>query len=89
MLAKRSCVLASSLHPAGKLGIVFLFALVPIASVAEALPRGIFTDHQDVGTVLHAGSVLYDSASHAYTIGIIAKTTLVTWWPSRSQLLVR
>ena len=29
---------------------------------------GIFEDHNDVGTVLHAGSVEYDAAQHTYTI---------------------
>jgi TolB protein len=31
-------------------------------------PRGIFEDHADVGTVLHAGSVEYDPAKRTYTI---------------------
>jgi hypothetical protein len=31
-------------------------------------PVGIFEDHADLGTVLHPGSVDYDSAKHAYTI---------------------
>jgi TolB protein len=31
-------------------------------------PVGIFESHADVGTVLHAGSVDYDSAKHTYTI---------------------
>jgi TolB protein len=39
------------------------------ASVAQtAHPVGIFEDHADVGTVLHAGSVDYDAAKGTYTI---------------------
>jgi Tol biopolymer transport system component len=38
------------------------------AQVAAA-PIGLFADHADVGTVLHAGSAKYDAARHAYTIG--------------------
>lgn len=51
-----------------------LLALVFVVSVpaprlsCEALPHGVFTDHQDVGTVLHPGSVVYDDAKHTYTI---------------------
>jgi hypothetical protein len=33
-----------------------------------AAPVGIFEDHSDVGTVLHAGSVEYDSSQRTYTI---------------------
>src|ERR1700686_2711233 len=33
-----------------------------------AAPAGIFEGHSDVGTVLHAGSVAYDSAKRTYTI---------------------
>jgi hypothetical protein len=33
-----------------------------------AAPVGIFETHQDVGTVLHPGSVEYDAASETYTI---------------------
>jgi TolB protein len=35
---------------------------------AAPVPVGIFEDHADVGTVLHAGSVDYDPAKRAYTI---------------------
>jgi len=35
---------------------------------SDASPVGIFEGHGDVGTVLHAGSVDYDAAKHAYTI---------------------
>ena len=31
-------------------------------------PLGIFEGHQDVGTVLHPGSVAYDAASRSYTV---------------------
>jgi Tol biopolymer transport system component len=35
---------------------------------AAAEPIGLFAEHTDVGTVLHAGSVVYDAAKHSYTI---------------------
>jgi hypothetical protein len=34
----------------------------------QSASLGIFEDHSDVGTVLHAGSVDYDAAEHTYTI---------------------
>jgi TolB protein len=37
------------------------------AQAANA-PVGIFENHSDVGTVLHAGSVEYDGSKHTYTI---------------------
>ncbi len=57
-----------------KLSIVALLVLAPVAAPvmiqaqSQPLPHGIFTDHQDVGTVLHPGSVVYDDTTHAYTI---------------------
>lgn len=44
------------------------FILITVFARAESLPHGIFTDHQDVGTVLHPGSVAYDTQNHTYTI---------------------
>jgi len=35
---------------------------------APAAPLGVFEDNADVGTVLHAGSVEYDSAKRTYTV---------------------
>ncbi len=35
---------------------------------AAAGPLGLFTDHADVGAVLHPGSVVYDAARQSYTI---------------------
>ncbi len=32
------------------------------------MPVGIFEDHADVGTALHAGSVEYDAAKRTYTV---------------------
>jgi len=51
-----------------RLSVAALMALAPAIVLAEALPHGIFTDHQDVGTVLHPGSVQYDDAAHTYTV---------------------
>ena len=61
---------APYLPAAVKLSVAVLFVLAPILALAqpEPLPHGIFTDHQDVGTVLHPGSVVYDTAAHTYTI---------------------
>jgi hypothetical protein len=36
--------------------------------VYAAAPLGIFEDHSDVGTVLHAGSVVYDAAKRTYSV---------------------
>ncbi|MGA2039598.1 MAG: hypothetical protein ABSH42_10010 [Bryobacteraceae bacterium] len=38
------------------------------AQAQAAEPIGLFTDHTDVGTVLHPGSVVYDAAKRSYTI---------------------
>jgi hypothetical protein len=51
-----------------KSGIAALFVLAPVVVRAQPQPLGIFTDHQDVGTVLHPGSGVYDAARQAYTI---------------------
>jgi hypothetical protein len=42
--------------------------LAPAMLLAQSHPVGIFTDHQDVGTVLHPGSAIYDAAHQTYTI---------------------
>jgi hypothetical protein len=41
---------------------------LPICAAPAAAPLGIFEDHADVGTVLHAGSVEYDASKRTYTI---------------------
>lgn len=49
------------------LSLAFLgILLVPFACGQQAL--GIFTNHSDVGTVLHAGSTTYDAKSGTYTL---------------------
>lgn len=47
---------------------VVLVALVSSSSNLAQNPVGIFENHGDVGTVLHAGSVDYDAVKHIYTI---------------------
>ena len=43
--------------------------LLPAASSpAQPTPLGLFTDHADIGIVLHPGSVAYDAAKRTYTI---------------------
>jgi hypothetical protein len=63
-------MLATCLPAAIKFGIAALIVLAPamVFAQSQALPHGIFTDHQDVGTVLHPGSAVYDIAAHTYTL---------------------
>jgi dipeptidyl aminopeptidase/acylaminoacyl peptidase len=53
-----------------KLSITVLLVVAPVMAIAQSksLPQGIFTDHQDVGAVLHPGSAVYDTATRSYTI---------------------
>ncbi len=54
------------------IAVILLMSAFSLSAVARArslnAPVGIFQDHGDVGTVLHAGSVDYDAAKHTYTI---------------------
>jgi hypothetical protein len=63
-------MLATCFPAAVKLSIAVLFLLAPMVVLAQSqpLPQGIFTDHQDIGTVLHPGSAAYDSATRSYTV---------------------
>lgn len=45
----------------------FLLLLLPLPLFA-ATPVGIFDSHEDVGTVLHPGSVQYDDSTKSYTL---------------------
>jgi hypothetical protein len=60
----------SSLPVLIKLSIAVLLVVAPALVIAQSQPlaQGIFTDHQDVGTVLHPGSAVYDAATRSYTI---------------------
>jgi TolB protein len=53
-----------------KFGLSAFIALVPAVAFSQSqpLPHGIFTDHQDVGTVLHPGTTIYDESTRAYTL---------------------
>jgi TolB protein len=53
-----------------KFGLSAFIALVPAVAFSQSqpLPHGIFTDHQDVGTVLHTGFTIYDESTRAYTL---------------------
>lgn len=42
--------------------------VVSTVSLGHAQSVGIFTEHADVGTVLHPGAATYDSAKNAYTL---------------------
>jgi hypothetical protein len=60
----------SSLPVFIKLAVSVLLVVAPAMVLAQSqpLPQGIFTDHQDVGTVLHPGSAVYDATTRSYTI---------------------
>jgi TolB protein len=47
-----------------------LMSALPFSAAAQTLPAplGLFDDHGDVGTVLHAGSANFDSAKGQYTV---------------------
>src|SRR5215472_10632715 len=47
--------------------VVFVGLAFPSPNLAQN-PLGIFESHDDVGTVLHTGSVDYDAAKRTYTI---------------------
>jgi TolB protein len=51
-----------------KLAVSAPLILAPAMVLSQSQPIGIFTDHQDVGTVLHPGSAVYDPARQTYTI---------------------
>lgn len=50
------------------MGTLASFALLVASAQTHPAPVGIFEDHGDIGTVLHAGSASYDSAHHSYTV---------------------
>jgi TolB protein len=61
-------MIAQSRRRIGELALLS-FAILP-AGIADAATKhiGIFDNHQDVGAVLHAGSVRYDNSRRAYTV---------------------
>lgn len=49
---------------------VYLCPLVAVFALVSAHAQiGLFTNHTDVGTVLHAGTVEYDGSTRSYTVG--------------------
>jgi len=48
--------------------VFFLSATGPLRAQSAPSSLGLFQDHADVGTVLHAGSAEYDAAQHAYRL---------------------
>ena len=54
-----------SLPSAFRLALAAVIALAPTTTLAQL---GIFTDHQDLGTVLHPGSTQFDPAKRTYTL---------------------
>jgi TolB protein len=61
-------MIASYLPPVLKFGIAALYVIAPVTILAQSQPIGIFTDHQDVGTVLHPGSAVFDPGRQTYTL---------------------
>jgi TolB protein len=55
----------SSVPAIFRLALAAVIVLAPTSALAQL---GIFTDHQDVGTVLHPGSTHYDPAKRTYTL---------------------
>ena len=52
-----------------RVAVILVVAIVSCSSLLCSQTKiGIFDDHADVGTVLHAGSVDYDPAQKTYTI---------------------
>jgi TolB protein len=49
-------------------GILFSVASFAASAQPHPVPLGVFEDHGDVGTVLHAGSATYDDAKGAYAV---------------------
>ncbi len=50
------------------MGILTTVAPLVTSAQTHPAPLGIFEDHGDIGTVLHAGSASYDSAKKSYTV---------------------
>lgn len=50
------------------LRIPLALAVLSTCQIQAATPLGIFQGHGDIGTVMHAGSVAYDSSTGSYTI---------------------
>jgi len=48
--------------------LTFALLLIPSAALAQSTAVGLFEGHQDVGTVLTAGTAAHDAANHAYTL---------------------
>ena len=59
---------AGSFRSVGNLVALAALAMAAVGLPAQTEPVGIFTGHQDVGTVLHAGSAEFDAAHNAYAV---------------------
>jgi TolB protein len=68
-ILERSKMFPSSLPALIKLGVSVVLGVAPVMTLAQPQPIGIFIDHQDVGTVLHPGSAVYDAVRQTYTLG--------------------
>ena len=49
-------------------GMLILAAPLGLFSQTHPAPLGVFEDHGDIGTVLHAGAAKYDAATGSYTV---------------------
>ncbi|MDR3413174.1 MAG: hypothetical protein P4L87_19840 [Formivibrio sp.] len=66
----KDSVRSNSLRRGAKLALLCLL-IVPLSLCEEAKvakPLGIFENHDDIGTVLHTCSAIYDSKSDTYTV---------------------
>src|SRR4051794_31387432 len=64
-----ACLLSISIKVyAGTLLTTSLMPSVAARVGGPAMPVGMFESHEDVGAVLHAGSVEYSAATHKYTV---------------------
>jgi len=59
---------AGSFRSVANFAVYAALVLTAVALPAQGGPVGIFSGHQDVGTVLHAGSAEFDAAKNAYTV---------------------
>src|SRR5579863_10440644 len=48
--------------------VLFVLSCSIVTVYAQPHPTGIFTDHTDIGTLLHPGSASYDATTTTYTL---------------------
>ncbi len=58
--------------------VLWLFSSTPLRALATTSALGIFQNHADIGTVLHAGSTQYDAERHTYILTGSGENTSLT-----------